>query len=675
MKLTPFILFLILLFILVISILFSKFLPLNNSKEGFISFNKNKNPLDYVYIPQYSSSSNTVVKLYDNLFFDTKNSNVIEVDGSAFVDGNVTVVGNSSISSQTNLDNSGISISGVYVITRDGSINQSPYTTVKNDNNEIQPNNTKESQVLNISSKYNSWIYNTKSTQTDNYQLFFIGWHTDTYVHIINTTTSRHILSCMFSSNNLMKIHNYPNNLSLSIGNYTPDNNIQNNTLIQIPQYDERDILYQISSSVKFDYSNANLVITNNNNQIITVYNRSGNAITDYNTNKQRNIPNSDFNPFIISDSANNMVLYMPSRQNTLIAIIYLDPNNNKLFKLGNITRFTPNGIDYGLNNPNTQGGYNYPNWFNGPNGPNWFNGPNLNIGPPSNNGVSDTYQATSEYYKWLAYWNTSTNYPYNNMFGGVNNQPTQNFNRSHDYLLKTQIVPPVCPTCPSCNNSSGVCTSCGGQGGCGTKTKDGESIIKTNTDSNNRNLGIADATTNIANTGGNVLNNAVNTTGGVINNAVNNITDLGLGAEVLVGGAGLGAYDIVKSTGSGTSDLLKSAGSGTTDLIKSAGSGTSDLLKSTGSGVLSLGKDQGGYQGSYQVNSPGTYQGSSQVNSQGGSQVSSQGSSQVNSRGASQVSSPVGYSNDYYSYYGALPSNRNSNFMPVTADFSAFSK
>ena len=79
MKLTPFILFLLLLFILVISILFSRFLPLNNSKEGFISFSQNKKSLDFVYIPQYSSSSNsnTVVKLYDNLFFDTNLSKQI----------------------------------------------------------------------------------------------------------------------------------------------------------------------------------------------------------------------------------------------------------------------------------------------------------------------------------------------------------------------------------------------------------------------------------------------------------------------------------------------------------------------------------------------------------------------------------------------------------------------
>ena len=215
MKLTPFILFLLLLFILVISILFSRFLPLNNSKEGFISFSQNKKSLDFVYIPQYSSSSNsnTVVKLYDNLFFDTKNANVIELDGSSYTAGN-TVTGNTDISSPGNLDNKGISITGTYVVTRDGSINPTPYTTVI-DNNEIKPNNSSESQKSDVTSKYNSWIYNTKSPNTDKYQVFYISWAGDTYIHIINTTTSKHVLSCMFSSNNLMKVYNYPSDSML----------------------------------------------------------------------------------------------------------------------------------------------------------------------------------------------------------------------------------------------------------------------------------------------------------------------------------------------------------------------------------------------------------------------------------------------------------------------------
>ena len=48
----------------------------------------------------------------------------------------------------------------------------------------------------------------------------------------------------------------------------------------------------------------------------------------------------------------------------------------------------------------------------------------------------------------------------------------------SEDYILKTQIVPPVCPSCPSCPKEV-TCTNCGGQGGSGTMGADGKSLVK----------------------------------------------------------------------------------------------------------------------------------------------------------------------------------------------------
>lgn len=45
-------------------------------------------------------------------------------------------------------------------------------------------------------------------------------------------------------------------------------------------------------------------------------------------------------------------------------------------------------------------------------------------------------------------------------------------------YMLKTEVVPPVCPACPSCNTGGGgLCMDCGGKGGCGTKSSDGKSL------------------------------------------------------------------------------------------------------------------------------------------------------------------------------------------------------
>ena len=611
MKLTPFILFLILLFVLVISIVFSRFLPIINSKEGFISFKKDTNSLNYVYIPQYSTqtstSNSTVVKLYDNLFFDTKNSNIIEVNGSAYV-------GNSSSSSSStdgNVDSLGVSITGVYVVKRDGSKNTNPYTTVLSSDNKVIAKDTEESKISTIPTSNQSWVYNTLSTNTDKYQLFYISWNKDTYVHVINLTNSRHMTSFMFSTNNIMKQKNYPSDISISLSNYTQDNDQNNNKKIKISNYANE--LYQVSKNVKFDCSSGNLIITDETSTSTDyqLYGRNGEFKSVHPTTLPTSVPNSDFTPFIMSDSfsstGKNMVLYLPDGQNTVIALIYMDPTTN-LFKFGNVVRFSSKGVDN-----------------------------NNNVSTSTDNVTISTDNVNSDYYKWLAYWNTSVaNNP-----GNMNQKIDFN-----DYMLKTQIVPPVCPTCPSCPSSSGscsggVCTNCGGQGGSGTKI-------------NNENLGIADATANIAQTGG-----------GVINNTVDNITGLGIGAEVLAAGAGIGAYN-----------LLSNAGGGATDLVKSAGSG-----------ILSLGKDQqGGYNSGYAANGyrgsgagyntgVGAGAGYNTGVGAGAGYNTGVGSGAGYNTGVGAGAGPgAGTGADYYSYYGALP-NKKSNFIPVTADFSSFSK
>ena len=59
-------------------------------------------------------------------------------------------------------------------------------------------------------------------------------------------------------------------------------------------------------------------------------------------------------------------------------------------------------------------------------------------------------------------------------------------------YLLKTEIVPPVCPKCPKCPefpDSKEICANCGGKGGSGTLTEKGDTLIKKDTISKNRDL------------------------------------------------------------------------------------------------------------------------------------------------------------------------------------------
>jgi hypothetical protein len=111
----------------------------------------------------------------------------------------------------------------------------------------------------------------------------------------------------------------------------------------------------------------------------------------------------------------------------------------------------------------------------------------------------------------------------------------------------------------------------------------------------------------------------------------------------------------------------LKSAGSGAVGLVKDTGSGAAGFIKDAGSGVVGLAKDAGSGAMSLANNNNNNNKGGA---GQGGQGTGGQGG-QVT--GYSPVSGSGPQYMDQYSYYGTLPSKGSSDFMPVTADFSAF--
>lgn len=612
MKVTPLILFILILFVLVLSIIFSKYLPLYEWTEGFVTFSNNKKPIDFVLINEYSKSSQSVVKLYDNLFFDTINGNIIEIDGPpvrASTDRTVT-------------DSSG-SIVNMYVTTRDGK------TAPVYKHSDYNDKDAKESKVTDISNKIDQWEYFTRTTTTDSYQLLYFSWDKDTFIHIIKLgTTPSHIASFHFAPSYVMDMYAYPNTLSITVGESTSQTNSNRDPLVRDPQYNSTKRVYTINNHTRFDVQNGNLITDISATSVdpssnIIVHNRYGDIINDYSTNLQTNISNTEFNPFIVNDLDNNMILYMPSLTNSLVSVIQF---KNSKFSLGNAVRFNKYGpvLEEKKERKNDIAGDR--------------------VNEPSDKGPN------SDYYKWLAYWNT------------IVDNPPKTF--SDDYLLKTQIVPPVCPTCPSCPSSSGnVCNNCGGQGGCGTKTNIGESIVKGGqgvqggqTLSGN----LVSGAENITSTGAGVINNTVDTAGALIAGG-------GVGAGLLAAGAGQEAGHLLTSAGSGTVDLLKSTGGGAVDLLKSTGSGAANLLTNTGSGAVNLLNNQGQRQ---------TQQGYNQGYNQGYGQNYNQGYGQAGGQASGQAGGQVGGvpGVDMYSYYGALPP-KQSNFLPVTTNFAAFSK
>lgn len=182
------------------------------------------------------------------------------------------------------------------------------------------------------------------------------------------------------------------------------------------------------------------------------------------------------------------------------------------------------------------------------------------------------------------------------------------------NYMLKSQVVPPVCPACPACPKapSKVQCTNCGGQGGSGTLGTSGRSVVQ------------SDGQTR----GGdkNIINNAVNTTG-----------------------------DLATTTIKTADNLLRDTASGTVDIASGIGGGIMKLLT----------PEQQAQQRAQQ-----------QLNGQ-----------QVPLTGVQRQQYPQGTRTQYneqqtrkpvstdFSRNGLLPEKQNTNFMPITADFSSFGR
>lgn len=227
---------------------------------------------------------------------------------------------------------------------------------------------------------------------------------------------------------------------------------------------------------------------------------------------------------------------------------------------------------------------------------------------------------AISEYFKWYWYWKNS---------GSCTNPAN-----SDDYILKTQVVPPVCPACPACPTSS-VCTNCGGNGGSGTTGGDGSSLVS------NSAGGVAN---NLINTTGNVVGGvalgAGTAVGGVASGVGSTVGGVASGVGSTVGGVASGVGSAVGGAFDSAGNLIQNTGSGVKGFVEDTGSGVKGLLEDVGSGIGNLSSKQQGRQ----------YPGQQQQQQQGNN---------INP----------------YSYNGMLPAKNSSNFIPITSDFSAFGR
>ena len=655
-KLTPFWLFIILLTVLIISIVFG----INTLKrEGFVSYYYNKQPLNTVDVSGYYNSG--VYKLYDNTFFDKKNGNVLYVYGEPYSETRDA----SGITSASTVDLSGTSISTVIINDRYG--NTYPYSKTANG----IPLATVPSNVPQITQLVDSYspfeITSTPaSSNITNNTLFYIPWGKKTYMHIIDVSTnsaaetSQNIAGFLFNNDLAPVMKKYTtNDSSFSLPTSVVSNPSVNLWIVDASHGD----LYQINNSVYFKKSNGTLFVKNSESTLkYDVYKRDSStsgvgikySASEYATDNSSNIASVGFNPWtIVEPQSKRLILFMPDEKNTVVAIIKRT-NSVKNYEIEHVKLFNADG-----------------NLINPTNGQ-VITG-NTPIPTASANATVSTTVATAtpvsstptlpnlqseDYYKWYWYWNTT---------GGT----TLPVHFSEDYLLKTQIVPPVCPAC----SSQVACSSCSSKA-----DGDRDGVDKSNTpisDSYNKTV---DTTSDLLKSTGSGATNLLKSTG---SGATNLAKETASGTADLLKSAGSGAANLLKDSASGIGNFAKSAASGTVGLAKETVSGTVDLAKDTVSGTVGLIKDAGKGTSDFLKSSNAqqnvySQQSYAQPNTSIGYNASPvQGSYGVSTKTTSApliAGQPVGPMNPY-TYNGTLSQKPSSNFLPLTADFSKFGR
>ena len=270
MKFSALTIFLILLIVLVITVLICR--CAQSYTEGMIAYQYELNPRSTLTIPMYSASKNKLHKVYDSIYFDNKNGNLVELDAvSSYV---VTpAAGDEPASNNATISNN--EINALHILPRDGT---STSTYVINNIDDTIP--TPETTMKN---SMNSIVYTTIGAALSPYTVFMMPWHDNTYIHVMD-------LSGSIPTNTITSAYTYAS--SATDYTYTGDNasttelviesrvdNDSNNDKMVIePMYNTKRKVYQLSEFVKYDVKNASLLVSagDNEDKTVTIYKRGG---------------------------------------------------------------------------------------------------------------------------------------------------------------------------------------------------------------------------------------------------------------------------------------------------------------------------------------------------------------------------------------------------------------
>lgn len=619
LKLSPLLLFVLLLLILVTASLYSSWAK----QEGFETAASKTNP--FAKMDKYEKNYGNLVNVDGNFWYDSKNGNLYRVT----------------------LDGSSGKILSVVIFDRFGvKTSYTPKTATDGPVSVIQKNT--------ISSFVGSWF--TVDT-VKKIQLNYICWNKNTYIYTFDLTNAE----STSNPTNTIKRMMYYEGQELKTSDTLSENNVialvspetyqgsfvvdtgNDDTNVIEPLYDSSKVVYQITKTVKFDEMNGNLIVN-----VISA--PSATAATTAPTAAATGTSGASVTPSASTTSAptaaartngfRNIEGFATTTTNTI------DVYKRKVTSIGLVT--TPTNI---YTEPTektlsaTMENSSTPYFVNDPIGNNTI------IYWPTDQKtlviiMSNTYTPKLMAIPSVKMVLCSTNL---SDLASETSAPVQqetesdkmmnDFTKWSQYMLKTEVVPPVCPACPSCN-TGGLCTDCGGKGGCGTKSSDGKSLAITDDGNNIKDVkGPSSAVASVGKSAGAAVTGTVDAAGNVVSGTVD-------AAGNVVGGTVNAASNLVGGTINTASNLVSGTIGTAANLLKSAGSGLNSLASGDAQRV---GYNQSNATNGYNRNNTGI-----------------------------NVPSQLGVVNntpiDVYSYNGALQS-KGSNFRPLTADFGAFSK
>ena len=456
-------------------------------------------------------------------------------------------------------------------------------------------------------STYAPLVYETDGVNTDKYSVFYLPWGKKTFLHVLNlsSTPVSNEATYLFSDTSVV-YSKMMDGSKIYIGEHTIDYDENNGKDITIPAYNTGRKVHQLNKYVHYDMKNGNIIIAGENDSL-DIYKRGDkNKITISKTNNSSGSETKfgdddvyktlSFDVQMYEDKlGRNTVMVFSQAFETMVAIAGKDTNNSITVKY--LQRFNPNGIDDGSK-------------------------------------MSDNYQYDDDEYD--------------------DDDDEHDEIDLNDYMLKTQIVPPVCPACPACD-FKGACSNCGGNGGSGTLSKKGETTVQGD-EVSKKSQNVGDAATGAVGAVGDVASGAVGAVGDVASGAVGAAGNVASGAVGAVGDVASGAVGAAGNVASGALGAAGDVASGALGAVGDVASSALGAVGDVASGIIGAGK---------------------QVSDAAGSNATTSGQTSAGGAGTNQQLTQVmpQSSTDPYSYYGQLPYKKPSEYMPITADFSSFGK